>query len=157
MSNIKKELTSFEEYIKINMKAIKMRNIKHKYYSEIASHDYDDYTVEEFLTLCKINRMEELGVINESVSSKLKELIDIKMQVDDLIGEEARKVLYYNSSAPNYLKDLHKMSEAINNKLKKYHLTMGDISFVDMLDATIKVENNKEYTKDQNVRTKRID
>ena len=157
MSNIKKELTSFEEYIKINMKAIKMRNIKHKYYSEIASHDYDDYTVEEFLTLCKINRMEELGVINESVSSKLKELIDIKMQVDDLIGEEARKVLYYNSSAPNYLKDLHKMSDTIDSKLKKYHLTTDDINFTDMIDSVIKIENNLVPKGNKNIRMKTID
>ena len=157
MANITKEFSLFEEYIKVHMRAKKIRNINYKYYSQISTHEYDDCTIEQFLILCKLNRMEELSVINDSVSSKLREILDIKKQVDKMIGEETKKILYIDSYKSNSLPELHKMSEAINNKLKKYHLTMDDISFVDMLDATIKVENNKEYTKDQNVRTKRMD
>lgn len=157
MSNIKKELNSFEEYIKVYMKVIKIKSVNYKYYSKITSHEYDDCTIEQFLILYKLNRMKELGVISDAVSDKLNEILSIKNQIDNLIGKEASKVLYSNSNASNSLEELNKMSETIHNQLKKYHLTTEDLSFADMIDSIIKEENNIIGKEDKNVRVKRID
>ena len=49
------------------------------------------------------------------------------------------------------------MSEIINNHLKNYHLTLDDISLVDIIDDIIKEENNINIKKDNNIKIKRMD
>lgn len=157
MSNIKKEFATFEKNLKIYMSFIKVRNITRNYLSETEGNKYNNYTIEQFLLLYKLNRMTEMKVINESVSNKLKELLDIKMQVDNLIGEETRKGLYIESYKSSTLPELHKMEDIINKELKKYHLTIEDINFQEMIDLSIKTENNITKTENNNVRIKTKD
>ena len=156
MTNIKKEFTSFEKFLKIYMKAFKVRDISRNYISKVAGDNYNEYTIEQFLLLYKLNRMEELGVISKTIANDLKGLLDVKKEVNTTIGEEARKQLYDPSYNSDYLSELHKRSEMIDTELKKYHLTIDDISFEDIIDTIIKEENNITV-KEDSIKVKRMD
>lgn len=156
MSNIKKEFTLFEKFLKIYIKSIKVRNITRDYLSKGIGSEYNDYTIEHFLLLYKLNRMEELGIVNKKIASDLKEIIDIKTKVGNMIGEETKKELYIESYKSSDLPKLHKMSGIINKHLKNYRLTIDDISLVDMIDANIK-EKNDIVVKENNVKIKKMD
>ena len=158
MSNIKKEISSFEEYLKIYIKGKKVQNITHKYLSNTNNDkNYDDYTIEHFWALYKLNRMEELGVINERISNELKEILDMKRHINVILGEETRKEFYNPLYKSADLPKLHKSLDTINNHLKKYHLTADDISLTDIIDLSIKIENNLPINESKNIRVKRID
>lgn len=157
MNDIKKEFISFEKFLKIYTKSIKVHSITRNYLTKEDGSEYNDYTIENFLILYKINRMEELGVVSEKIASNLKEILDIKTKVGAMIGEETKKELYIQSYKSPDLPKLHKMAEVINNHLKNYHLTIDDISLVDMIDAGIKEENSITIKKDNNIKIKRID
>ena len=156
MADINQEFASFEKSLKIYMKYIKVRDITRNYLSKVTGEDYNTYTIEQFLILYKLNRMEELGVISEKIASDLREILEVKKEVDTLTGKEAKKELYDPSYKSADLQELHKMSETIYTHLKKYHLTIDDISFEDMIDASIKEKDNKTI-KEDNIRVKRMD
>jgi len=155
MTDIKKEFDTFEEYLKIHMKVIKVRDITRRFFSDTTDHEYDELTIEQFLVLYKLNRMEELGIIKKDVASYLKELLDMKMHIGTIIGEEAKRKLYDPSYNSNDLEKLHKMSETIDKHLKKYHLTIEDINLNEMLESSIKKEQSKTV-QNNNTRIKRI-
>lgn len=157
MNDIKKEIYLFEKHLKLYTKSIKVHNITRNYFSKGIGSEYDDYTIEHFLLLYKLSRMEEIGVVSEKIARDLKEIIDIKTKVGTMIGEEAKKELYIESYKSSDLPKLHKMAEAINNHLKNYHLTIDDISLVDMIDLSIKEENNINKKEENNIKIKRID
>lgn len=156
MNNIQKEFDSFESWLKIYMKGMKVRSVTRNYLSEASGNNYGNYTIEQFIILYKLNRMEELGVINEDIASNLRELLDMKMHVGSIIGEEAKRALYDPTYQTEDLSKLHKMTEKIDNHLKKYHLTMDDISLKDMIDTSIKEENKESIKDNNNIRIKRI-
>ena len=157
MNDIKKEFTSFEKFLKVYTKGIKVRDITRNYISKGIGSEYGNYTIEHFLILYKLSRMEELGVVSEKIANDLKEILDIKTKVGIMIGEEAKKELYIESYKSADLPKLHEMSGIINDHLKNYHLTIDDISLVDMIDAIIKEENNINIKEDNNIKVKRID
>lgn len=156
MENIKKEFISFEKYFKIYIKTTKVRDITRNYIST-PTYDYDDYTIEQFLILYKLNRMEEIGIINETIANDLKGILDMKRHVGAIIEEETKKELYVLSYKSTDLPKLHKMVKTIDNHLKKYHLTPDDISFKDMLDASVKAENTEPIKDDNNIKVKKME
>lgn len=155
MTDINKEFASFEQYLKIYMKGIKVRNITRHYFSNM--DDYSNFTIEQFLLLYKLSRMEELGTVNGEIANSLREILDMKMHIGSIIGEEAKKELYDPSYKNDDLQRMRQSLKTINSHLKKYHLTIDDIKFADVFDVYIKSENNEFMQEDNNIRVKRMD
>lgn len=153
MNNIEKEFDIFEEGLKVYSKVKKVNSITRRFLSE---EEYGNYTIEQFLVLYKLNRMEKLGVVNQNIASTLKEMLDMKRHVATVIGDEAKRAMYDPAYNATDLSKLHDIDNKINNHLKKYHLTIEDISLKDIVDTSIMIENN-ELTKEGFARTKRID
>ena len=157
MSDIEKEFNSFERFLKIYIKGMKVRNITRNYLSRPSERGYNDYTIEEFLILYKLSKMEEMGVISDKKATDIKEILDIKRQVDARTIEEAKREMYEETYRSRDLPELNKLSATINNYLKKYHLTIDDMNFTEMIETSIKKENNEKVKEDSNIRIKRKD
>ena len=157
MADIKKEFSSFEEFLKMYIKGKKVQTITNKYLSSTGNHHYDDYIIEHFWALYKLSRMEELGVLNENIANELKEILDMKRHISIIVQEETRKEFYNPLYKSADLLRIKKTLDTVNNHLKKYHLTADDISLKDIVDISIKLENNLPINQDTNVRIKKID
>ncbi len=157
MTDIKKEFTAFEKYLKTYMKGMRVRNITRMYISSADEIDYSNYTIEQFIVLYKLCRMEELGVISREIADNLREILDMKRHIATIIGGEAKRELYEPSYRSVLLPKLHKTIDTIDSHLKEYHLTIDDINLVDMLDASIKDENKPYIKEENNIRVKRMD
>lgn len=157
MTDIKKEFSTFEEFLKMYIKGRKVQTITNKYLSSPGNHNYDDYMIEHFWALYKLSRMEELGVLNENIANELKEILDMKRHISIIVQEETRKEFYNPLYKSADLLRIKKTLDTVNNHLKKYHLTADDISLKDIVDISIKLENNLPINQDTNVRIKKID
>lgn len=157
MNGSRKELNSFWEYLKVYMRITKLRDVNYNYYSKIEDHSFDNYSIEQFLIVCKLKRMEELGTVNRDVAKTLHEILDMKIDVDKKIGEESIKALYSHSNVSDRLAELHKKSEELSECLKKHNLSIDEFDFNYVIDLMINGENKSKTEKDITVRTKKID
>lgn len=154
MANINKEFDRFERFLKMNTKDRKVRDITRNFLIKPEGENYNEYTIEHFLMAYKLSRMEEFGIINEKIASDLKEMLDMKSHIRTVILEEKKTELYDPSYKSDIIPKLHRITETINNQLKRYNLTIDDLSIKDMIDNSIK-EENKQPINESSARVKK--
>ena len=105
---------------------------------------FDNYTVEDFLIIYKINRLLELGIISDKKAKLLNDLYNMKLRIREYIADEFYKNLDNFGTIKNNLKidKLNEQLNEINKILIEYHLTLEDFELKNTFDNLIKSENH---------------
>ncbi len=126
-------------------------------YKDIDISFYEHFTVEEFLQLYKINRMLELGVINEKEHKNLVDLFYAKKDLGERLGEEGLKELRSedDSSKSKYVSKtkgvLSSSLVKIDKVFAKYRLCPDDLELETIMDSLIlgeEAEYENKYMSD---------
>ena len=104
--------------------------------------EYNDFTIEEFLVLFKIDYLSNLDIIDKETAESLKKLFMLKLKLEDKLGELTRHELYEEDKVDkevvnNVLSQIFK----IENLLKKYGLVFEDDDYLRMFLMSAETDN----------------
>lgn len=141
MNNKSSILNLVRDYVKILFSSKKIGDLKYELQEVInipRGNKYNDYTLEQFLCLYKIDQLMEYRIISSSIANKLCELFDAKIKVRNKIGNLlANEVLCegnnFKSNMGNYahqIKLLEQKEKEIDDILEKYQLVIKDEDYL---------------------------
>jgi len=118
------------------------------------TNEYDNYTVEQFLVLFKIDYLEYLKVIDEETSVSLKNLYLYRLELNRKMGDIAYKNMYEESIInKNKIQTLYEKVLKIDQLLSKYHLLINNDDYEMLFFTSIEkdkyenLSNSKEIKK----------
>lgn len=118
-----------------------VRRLNRGYDPKEIDRRYDDLNLEQFLVFYKINRLEDLGIINEDVADNLRELQCMLISTYGEMGTELLKELSENEKYKSeILPKLHEKVAIIKSMLSKYNLNFEDIDFAKIISDNISQE-----------------
>lgn len=144
MKQRKEILDSIGEKISIEFstKTITQINEKCILYSSPVDKKYRDLTVEEFFMYCKIDKLEEMGIIPKYIADSLHFLVDnylsLKRAIVDELYKESR-IEGYNSTI---MRSLNEKKSVIEAELIKFHLLPKEIDLSLILELMV---GNEQY------------
>ena len=101
------------------------------------SNKYNDMSLKDFIALYKIDRLEKLNVISDIIAQDLRDLLFLKIELGEKIGEYA-----LSDNKENNLKVKKLLSKIIKieNVFARYHL-LEKVDLKDIIDKSIAYEN----------------
>ncbi len=122
------------------------------YKRDICVPNYINCTYKDIIQAYKINRLQETGVITEREYSSLRELFNLRIELNEKLSLQMSKDLF-NLSLEDYndgrlvSKEAHDIIAEIVNideEFKKYHLDLDDFELRTLVDLSIQ---NEDYSK----------
>lgn len=101
------------------------------------SNKYNGMSLKDFIALYKIDRLEKLNVISDIIAQDLRDLLFLKIELGEKIGEYA-----LSDNKENNLKVKKLLSKIIKieNVFARYHL-LEKVDLKDIIDKSIAYEN----------------
>lgn len=101
------------------------------------SNKYNNMSLKDFIALYKIDRLEKLNVISDIIAQDLRDLLFLKIELGEKIGEYA-----LSDNKENNLKVKKLLSKIIKieNVFARYHL-LEKVDLKDIIDKSIAYEN----------------
>ena len=150
MENEELILSEINDYLKALIATKEIGNIRYETLIP-KTHQYDRYTIEDFLVIYKISRLAKHGIINNKLATLLRELYETKLEIIKQVGEELYRQLFSSDEEENentiLLKELNEKAQLIDITLDKYNLNPNKLELITIIDMLIK---NEQYEKNFN-------
>ena len=128
-------LYSYLESTRVNQ--VKWEASRQSSFDEVKIGRYDLMTLRNFLILYKIDRLEELEVVNDIIAQSLRDLLYLKIDLNNKIGKiEAGNKKGSNGELIRLINEDLKIEEVFD----KYHL-IDELSLQKIIDDNIKNED----------------
>ena len=146
-------LTSLKSKIEVTRISEVLWDCMHSYSVE-CTHEYNDYTVEEFLVLYKIKYLKSLGIIDNETTESLEDLFSLKQTLENKLGELTRHELYEKGmvdekAVDNVLLGLEKIEEVLN----KYGIVFEEDDYLRMFLAPVHEINYQDIPKCEEIKS----
>lgn len=134
-------------YLQSKLAGMKISEMKwdllHYSYQESDNiEEYDDFKLEEFIILYKIDRLIDLNIINEKIGKKLKDIFYLKKELENKLLSLVSIGNFDNNK--ELINDICKKIKKIDEKLNKYKLINNKLDLKKIIDNNI-FDNHKDY------------
>lgn len=138
--NKKEILSLISNEIRSNFLIKKITDIKYNSITKYQNDQYDFLYIIEFLALYKIEKLEKLNLITKEVADNLRELLNLKIKLQNALGEKMIRNIKNNENE-EVLNNITNKIIIIDAELNKYHI-LPLIEDLDLLmEIIIKNEN----------------
>ena len=115
--------------------------------------NFNNLTINEFLTLYKISLMNDMNIITEEEAVLLEKLFNSKLQINRKIGDIAYRRLYQEETMSNaQINSLYQKVVEIDQLLSRYHLIMNQEEYQEMLMNGIINEDFSNIPTDEEIK-----
>ena len=145
MSGKEKIFGLIVDYIKVNLSLKTIGELKHDingYCVVSGDSRYDQYTLEQFIVLCKIDELEKKRIISSNIANNLRKLHEEKIEINKKIGDFAVcQMQNKNDGLDRELESLSILRNFVDDVLKQYGLIITNDDYISLLFHNV-IENN---------------
>ncbi len=145
MSGKEKIFELIIDYIKVNLSLKTIGELKHDtngYCAVSVDSKYDKYTLEQFIVLCKIDKLERKRIISSNIANNLRKLYEEKIEINKKIGDFAIcQITGKTDGLDRELESLSILRNFVDDVLKQYGLIITNDDYISLLFHNV-VEND---------------